>query len=180
MWTRHIIAVKQAWVFKVINYGQWNWYPTGQGKDIRTFFSEVDINIFKEKVSACRAITEVELEAIPDVDENWIPWNKAYPWLSRDAWSDILKYIMEDKSVIKMSEDCLTPNIWIEWSYLIDLDTMKLHIYRWTILSNEKYERAPKWPYPISIVYKPKKPLHSYSLDKLPTKDEWFHKYAKY
>lgn len=180
MWTRHMIAVKQAWVFKVANYWQWDWYPTGQGESIRAFLSEVDLNIFKEKVSACRAITYDELEAIPNVDEDWVEWPKKYPWLSRDAGSNILKYIMEDKSVLKMAEDCLTPNIWIEWSYLIDLDTMTLNLYRWTILSSDEYTRAPKWPYPISTKYKPYKPMHTYSLDNLPTMEEWNKKYSKY
>jgi hypothetical protein len=170
-----MIAVKQAWVFKVANYGQWDWYPMWQGEWVREFLSEVDINIFKEKVSACRAITEAEIEAIPD--ENW---STEYPWLSRDAGSDILKYIMEDRSVLKMAEDCLTPNMWIEWSYLIDLDTMTFNVYRWTILSDGKYERAPRWPYPISSVYKPFKPMHSYSLLDIPTQDEWLKKYNKY
>jgi len=177
MWTRNMIAVKQAWVFKVANYGQWDGYPIGQGEGIRAFLSEVDINIFKEKVSACRAITNEELETILENNGKWV---KEYPWLSRDAGSDILKYIMEDKSVLKMAEDCLTPNMWIEWSYLIDLDTMTLNLYRWTILSSDKYTRAPKWPYSISSVYKPYRPMVSYSLDKLPTKEAWTKKYKRY
>lgn len=173
MWTRHIIAVKQAWVFKVANYGQWDGYPTGQGEAIRAFLSEVDMDIFKEKISACRAITSQELEDIPDVDENWVEWPEAYPWLSRDAWASILSYIMEDKSVLKMAENCLTPNMWIEWSYLINLDAMTLSVYRWSILSHEKYVRKPN-------DHRPAAALHTYSLDNLPTKTDWLHKYARY
>lgn len=180
MWTRSIIAVKQSWVFKVVQYSQWDWYPMGQGEDIRAFLSEVDINIFKEKVSACRPITDAEIDAIPEFDEDWIVWSEAYPWLSRDCWANILQYIMEDKSVIRMAEDLLTPNIWIEWSYLIDLDTMTLNVYRSTILSRNKYIRAPRWPYPISTQYKPMIPMHTYDINKIPSKTEWSKKYHMY
>lgn len=170
MWTRNMIAVKQAWVFKVANYGQWDWYPTGQGEWVRAFLSEVDLSIFEKKVAACRAITNEELEAIP---ENNGEWAKEYPWLSRDAGSDILKYIMEDKSVLKMAEDCLIPNMWIEWSYLINLDAMTLTIYRWSILSHEKYVRKPN-------DHRPAVAMHTYSLDNLPTKEQWAKKYKRY
>lgn len=175
-----MIAVKQSWVFKVANYGQWDWYPTGQGASIRTFLSEVDMDIFKEKISACRPISREELTSIPNIDENWVTWSQTYPWLSRDAWADILKYIMEDKSVLRMTDNCLIPDMWIEWSYLIDLDKMTLSVYKWTILSDDKYANAPDWPCDISKVYKERKPMHSYKLDKLPTKDEWAKKYKNY
>ncbi len=169
MWTRNMIAVKQAWVFKVANYGQWDWYPMGQGEWVRAFLAEVDINIFKEKISACRAITNEEIEAIPEIPD----WPQKYPWLSRDAGSNILKYIMEDKSVLKMANDCLVPNMLIEWSYLINLDAMTFSVYEWTILTSEKYVRKPN-------DNKPAVPLHVYSLDNIPTEEQWTKKYSKY
>ena len=157
MGTRHITAIKKDGQFKVSQYGQWDGYPIGQWVILLSILKEIDLSILKEKVDMVRKITETELDAIPEEG-----LNEAYPWLSRDCWANIVKYIMEDKLVLNIDTIDLEPNIWIEWSYLIDFDNNTLWVYRGTILSKDK---------------KPNKPMHIYQLNSLPTLEEWKEKY---
>ena len=150
-----MIAIKKNNEYKVANYGQWDWYPSGQWLSLLKILSEIDIGILSEKVDLIRPITEAELDEIPDTPD----WPELYPWLSRDAWADIITHIMNDKLILRMDHINLKPNIWIEWSYLIDLDNNTFSMFKDTICND-------KW-----VQYN--SPMACYKLDELPTEEVW-------
>lgn len=168
MWTRSMIAIKKDGEFKVAQYSQWDWYPMWQWLTLLKLLQEIDIKVLSKKVDLVRKITDDEIDAIPDDGK----WTEEYPWLSRDCWANIVKYIMEDKHILKIDLIDLEPNIWIEWSYLIDFDKNVFQIYHGTILSWEKYVSKPGHKY--------RKPIASFPLNELPTEEVWIKKYTKY
>ena len=67
MGTRNLTAVIVNGEHKIAQYGQWDGYPEGAGKEIFYFLKKIikgnKIDVFKEKISECRFITQKELDA---------------------------------------------------------------------------------------------------------------------
>lgn len=166
MGTRHIIAVKQDKKLKVANYWQWDGYPSGQWKEILGILRRYNDtpgawDIFRNNVSMVHKITDKECEIINKTKN----WSVKYPWLSRDAWAEILNYIMKGHTWLVYDDFSLIENIWIEWSYIIDLDTNTLEIYKWAIYNSHNKKR---------------KAIAKHKFNNLPTLEEWADLYNKY
>ena len=52
MGTRHLIIVKSEGKTKVAQYGQWDGYPTGQGKDIAIFLHSDGFDFAKFRLTS--------------------------------------------------------------------------------------------------------------------------------
>ena len=115
MGTRHNIQVTVNDKIKISQYGQWDGYPTGQGAGIADFLRTAELDLFRKKVWKLGLITKKEIEEI-NATENW---QKEYPWLSRDAGSEILRYVYEDKAKFVVRNEDMS---WCEYLYNIDLD----------------------------------------------------------
>lgn len=140
MGTRHLIAVVKGGEYKVAQYGQWDGYLDGQGRDIAECLCiPSNYEALKRNVDRCTFMSKDRIDEIYDeIDENgWGRWR----YLSRDTGSDILKHIIDaggetveliDES--KFGEDSL----FCEWAYVIDLDNDILEIYEGF---NKSYEK---------------------------------------
>lgn len=133
MGTRNITTVKVNNRTKVIQYGQWDGYPTGQGKTIAEFLQNVNIEEFKKKVEELKKYSQKEIEDIwveagaprgadmvgMDV-ANRVKEN--HPEISRDIGAEILKLISEGKvSKVVLATGQLRQS-WIEFLYEVNLD----------------------------------------------------------
>lgn len=119
MGTRNSTLVKLNGELKVAQYGQWDGYPTGQGKTIQEFLKEVDLTKFKEEVAKLREITDEEAKEV-EADENW---TNSYPYLSRDAGAGVLKMIADGQvKFLVLDPDFKDDGLFCEYWYELDLD----------------------------------------------------------
>lgn len=119
MGTRNSTLVKLDGELKVAQYGQWDGYPTGQGKEIQDFLKKVDLKKFKEQIKALREITDEEAKVV-EADELW---TQHYPYLSRDAGASILQMIHDDEvKFVVLYPDFKEDTLFCEYWYELDLN----------------------------------------------------------
>jgi hypothetical protein len=131
MGTRHLTVVSLNNEIKVAQYGQWDGYPTGAGKDIAEFLSGMisspfGLNYFKKRVKDISWFTEKEIEEIHKICKGDI-----LPALSRDTGSKILELIECNKiDRLQNSIDFAADSLFCEYLYFIDLDKEQVEIYK--------------------------------------------------
>lgn len=145
MGTRHLIEIKYKNEIKVAQYGQWDGYIEGQGRDILDFLKMCNLEKFKEKVEKCYFITREQIRQYY-VDAGDQPANKsgfvstgvaakfkkAHPTLSRDVGAKILTMIYESENGVELfdSQEFSKDTFFCEFLYEIDLDDNKLICYK--------------------------------------------------
>jgi hypothetical protein len=96
MGTRNLTMVISGGKTKIAQYGQWDGYPSGQGKTVLEFLRNTDLKGFKEKAESLEWLTPEQVEQI-DAIKNW---DEKYPYLSRDAGAQILRAVGEGKMTV--------------------------------------------------------------------------------
>lgn len=117
MGTRHRQAViNKAGELKIQQYGQWDGYPDGQGKDILAYLRNGNLDKYQEELDKVNLITEEQSKDV-EADENW---EINYPYMSRDCGSDIHQMVEDGsvKFVAHIDED--EAKKWCEGFYTID------------------------------------------------------------
>jgi hypothetical protein len=120
MGTRNSTIVISDGEVKVAQYGQWDGYPTGQGKTIAEFLKKADLNKFKEELNKIHEITDEENELVSDLGEKF---KKYFPHLSRDTGADILNMIYDGKvRFVSLNKEFKNDTLFCEYWYEINLD----------------------------------------------------------
>lgn len=126
MGTRHLIAVHLDGKYPVAQYGQWDGYPESQGASILDFLNRADLEVFKAKCRAARFSTKEECDALGAT------WKQTHPWLSRDAGSDVLDFVLDQPEGIMLTNQLpfAGNSLFCEWAYVIDLDAGILEVFK--------------------------------------------------
>ncbi len=188
MGTRSLTCVVLDGKFKVAQYGQFDGYPSGQGKTaleiMRKILKENQLERFKEKVRALSQLTEAEhkqlwidVGADPSKDSVSMEIGYGYafeakhPELSRRTGAEILSLVLNrDITCVQIREDFANDSLFCEWCYVIDLDQGLFEVYRGFQKRPHSDGRFAKNTckhsgyYPVGLV-------KSYSLKTLPTAD---------
>ncbi|QOD60636.1 hypothetical protein H9I45_15050 [Polaribacter haliotis] len=117
MGTRHRQAViTKEGDLKIQQYGQWDGYPDGQGKDILNYLRNGDLDRYQENLNKIPLINDEQIDEV-NKDSNW---TKNYPYLSRDCGSNIHQMI--EYGVVKFVQhtDLEECQKWCEGFYTID------------------------------------------------------------
>ena len=128
MGTRHITTIIKNWEVKLAQYGQWDWYPSGQWKNLLNILKKVDIKKLSEITDELVEVTQEDYDAInKKIDEDKsFDWHKDFPEYSRDTWTEIIDYIYSKwVRKVQIDREMLKPNIWIEWTFEINFDKNK-------------------------------------------------------
>lgn len=171
MGTRHLIEVVVDGQIKVAQYGQWDGYPSGQGVDVLKFLAENDLEAFKAKASQCSWLTQADVVMV-NATANW---TTIFPWLSRDAGSDILTHVMGSENGLKLqnSHEFASESLFCEYAYVIDFDKNSLEVYKGfnkdELATGERFADL----IPEDKEYQPVKLVALYSLSDLPSRDEF-------
>lgn len=143
MGTRNLTIVKVDDEVRVVQYGQWDGYPTGQGETIQEFLRNVDLPKFKKQVLALKKYTAKDIEKAwkvagateEQLKSQFVPMELSkkmtneHPALERDHGAGILQLI-HDGTVTKV-QFCsdydvktgkVTEGTWCEYWYEINLD----------------------------------------------------------
>jgi hypothetical protein len=144
MGTRHLICVVLDGKFKVAQYGQWDGYPDGQGKDVVDFIkNKMKLRQFKKNLRALTEITnekrigywkEVGVDIV--ASDGMVTMDKSelfktkYPHLSRDCGAQILELVQAGKATeVSMDLDFAQDSLFCEWAYVLDMDNKVLEVY---------------------------------------------------
>ena len=147
MGTRHQqMVINQKGEIKLSQYGQWDGYPSGQGKDILTFLRGCGLKKYEKECDKLRQITkrkekEIEQKHPKDLDV-------VYPYLSRDCGSKIHQMIQDGQVKFVRLIDQKEANRWCAGFYTINF---KDRTFKSSFGDKEK----------------------TYSLDNLPTEEEY-------
>ena len=117
MGTRHRQAViNKVGELKIQQYGQWDGYPDGQGKDILAYLINGNLDKYQEELDKINLITKEQDEEVEADAE----WEINYPYMSRDCGSSIHKMIEDGnvKFVAHIEEE--EAKKWCDGFYTID------------------------------------------------------------
>ena len=122
MGTRHLTIVVKNKEYKVAQYGQWDGYPSGQGKTVYEFLSTEDLIKFSSEIDKITFIPKDTKETF-DAREN--------PELGRDIGSSVL-YMIQAGEVSRLFNmiEFAADSLYCEFAYLIDLDKWTLEVYK--------------------------------------------------
>jgi hypothetical protein len=176
---------------KVAQYGQWDHYPSGQGivalKFLQDIMSKGELEKFRERVREMSFITDEEAEKL-DNEGNIL---EKYPWVSRDHGAQILRMIHDGTYIVNNfpnypiqkttkvewltnSEGFAIDSLFCEGCIVVDLDA---RTFEW----HEGFNKTPVIdgrfknlvPEEVTVKYHPVSLLASFSLDDLPTPDQF-------
>ena len=145
MGTRNLTMVISNGETKVAQYGQWDGYPSGQGKTVVNFIKKNSVKKFKEVLEKVKWINKRKQKEIDDFFKSigctngWMNmdqsklYHEKYPLLTRDNGAQILQMIMDckDRTIwLHDSTDFASDSLSCEWAYVLDLDKRVLEVYR--------------------------------------------------
>ena len=142
MGTRHLICAVLDGEYKLSQYGQWDGYFSGQGKDIVEFITKVmKIDLFKAELKKLRYMVDGDWDQI-NKDLNITPKdghigfeesnriNENYPEVCRRTGSKILLLIQLGKARFTKEYLGFAKNgLFCEFCYVLDMDHEILEIY---------------------------------------------------
>lgn len=191
MGTRGLTTVIRDGQHIVAQYGQWDHYPTGQGKDALNILRQPEV-IDRLRQAETRFISDEEhtalLKEVTGNDTGWMTFEEAdkfkerYPQLSRDVGAQVLLQVAlaqvagETLPLVDQIEFA-NDSLFCEWAYVVDLDENTFEIYKG--FQNEPHaegrfaaESPQNGGYEGAKDYYPVKRVASYSLFDLPSDTE--------
>ena len=171
MGTRHLIAVYMDGKHRIAQYGQWDGYPSGQGKTVLEFLKdESAVYMLKTyRLKGCRFLTQAEIDKI-NLEKNPI---EQRPQLSRNLGADILNLAATvDNLALVDSLDFAADSLFCEWVYVIDFDQNVFEVYKGfnTKPATGRFADLPTEP---GSEYRPVTLIKSYALDDLPPYEQF-------
>jgi hypothetical protein len=200
MGTRHLTVVILKEEPKVAQYGQWDGYPKGQGLTILNFLKESDLKKFKNEILKCQFLSNEEVldkwNECGANDSEWVGFDvskkceEKYPALSRDTGAKVLELIYEGKvHELQNNIAFVNDSLFCEWAYVIDLDKDVLEVYRgfnkFPLNENDRFfdgnkrfhlgkQNKTNHTNKQSDHYYPIKIVKTYSLDNLPSENQFY------
>lgn len=163
MGTRNLTVVVKDKKIKVAQYGQWDGYPSGVGKDIANFIQKkMDLRKFKKALDNSQFISDEEITALwkkAGADDSGLvnmivsqKFNHTNPALSRETGASVLEIIQETGGAqLQNSIDFAGDSLFCEWAYVIDLDKKVVEVYQgFNKTPLKKRERFYKYTNPAS------------------------------
>ena len=180
MGTRNLTVVQHDGQYKLAQYGQWDGYPSGQGKTILEFLRDkFDREKFISRLNACKLLSDEEVAAL-DKDFSADDWTKLYPSLSRDTAAEVLEYIQESTEPVPIQKDFsfAGDSLFCEWAYVIDLDANMFEVYKGfnqtPVLGGSRfYDLQNKLTSDSTDKYYPVRLEYAWRLEALPTNEEF-------
>lgn len=182
MGTRHLIAVYTNGEYKVAQYGQWDGYPEGQGKETLDFLKNTELfNKLKNNLSKCRFIKDEnesnKLNALlKESDEKTLKWYDRF--CTRDLGAKILTNIANSTAEEIVLSDHISfakDGLFCEWAYVIDLDKNTLEVFegfgKTKLGPDERFYDAE---FKSDNGYEPIRLRAAFSLDSLPEESDFY------
>lgn len=180
MGTRGLTAVYHDGSYRVAQYGQWDHDPDGQGLTVLDFCA-ANLATAEKRQAFAVCLNKVRFST----DEGEL---RSSAFASRDHGAGILKLIQEAQGEVVLFDriDFAGESLHCEWAYVVDLDKATLEVFKGfnqTPLDlSERFAWAAKdasaaimWR---TVTYQPVRLVGSFSLDALPSEEEFLAKFA--
>lgn len=191
MGTRNLTCVYLNKKPVVAKYCQWDGYPTGQGQTILEFLHNTyQPEKFQDQLQKIVEITNDQIAELIGVEkgalgvpyEQYQQFAEKYPHLARNMGGDVLEFIQTtqlNQIPLKNSIDFAGDGLFCEWCYVIDLDKNTFEVY--TGFKKGKFGKTQRFYkyYDAGNEYTPVKKVASWSLNSLPTLEEFYSKLGK-
>ena len=199
MGTRNLTCVYLDGEYKVAQYGQWDGYPEGQGVTCLDFLRNKmhGEDRFKARVRSMKFASQDYIQGIlaaygvkcglASIDTaNML--KTFFPQFHRDTAANILEMIdtQDMGEYLENSIEFAADSLFCEWAYVIDLDKRTFEVYegfnqeplteddRFFFLEEKSYKEHRD-----EDQYHPVKLVKSWSLDELPTAEEFLNAFKK-
>jgi hypothetical protein len=189
MGTRGLTMVVSKGKTRVAQYGQWDHYPSGQGRTALEFLRDADFKQFAKKLYRCKFIKRKKQKEIDaflteiGCPNGWMTgeqsklYQEKFPYLTRDHGAGILELIYNstDKEIwLHDQTNFASDSLFCEYAYVIDLDKRTFEIYSGFNKSNvDESERFAYLQGKSKNDYGVIHHMKTYSLDDLPTVDDY-------
>lgn len=145
MGTRNLTIVIRKGEVKMAQYGQWDGYLGGVGRDIAVALKKTDLPTLRKAFDKCVFISADKLKNYwkeCGADSDWVTlevseqFQSRYPLLSRDysggkAISLILSAAKQRAPIELFSkEKFAADSLFCEWAYVVDLDKGNVEVYK--------------------------------------------------
>jgi hypothetical protein len=195
MGTRGLTMVVSKGKTRVAQYGQWDHYPSGQGRTALEFLRDVDFKQFAKKLYRCKFVKRKKQKEIDFFLEyigsknGWMTmaqselFKNQFPYLSRDHGAGILRMIMEseDKEIwLNDQTNFAADSLFCEYAYVIDLDKRTFEIY--SGFNKSEVDPSERFAYlngKTENDYGVIRHMKTYSLDDLPTVEDYLEEMEK-
>jgi len=185
MGTRNLTVVQLDGEYKVAQYGQWDGYPSGQGKTVLDFLNKMlktktGRKKFEKKLRAAKFATDEDIDEVNARIKKEFPnggWQPHLPQYTRDTAAEILQWIADQEPGVKLQNQLsfAADSLCCEYAYVIDLDTDRLEVYKG--FNKRKLPSTARFANvavetdaePINKDYHPIRLKKSYDLTALPT-----------
>lgn len=193
MGTRNLtMVINRDGETKVAQYGQWDGYLEGQGVTILGTLHE-RLDLLEKAISKCRFMNEDDIKERKKFWESlgakggWVTMGQSeqyhimYPLESRDIGGEILNRICDlaptvEEIVLSDSSSFANDSLFCEFAYVIDFRSRTFEVYTGFVTEAlDEKERFYTGNSPKDKYY-PVKALMSFSLDALPSEQEFLSK----
>lgn len=179
MGTRNLTVVIYEGKVKMAQYGQWDGYPAGVGKEIAEVLEKYKPARLRKAIGKCTFISEKEIEkkwksAGADGSgfatmEQSDTFKIKYPTLSRDySGGRALEVIVKRNGTeLANNREFAKDSLFCEWAYVIDLDKEEVEVYKgfnqtpltkedrfFDLQTNEKEKPRDQRYFPVKLVKK--------------------------
>jgi hypothetical protein len=198
MGTRNLIAVQLDGEYRIAQYGQWDGYPSGQGKTVLDFLrAKTRIEKLRKALPRCRFLdAEGRDKAFMDSYNANAPEWSSQPdnrtaeqkrwfstYITRDLGGKILEAVADssdEEIILRNSIEFSADSLSCEYAYVIDLDANTLEVYKGfntkELPAGHRFEKFTKelsdhkyGDGGESYTYKHVRKVVEYPLDSLPT-----------
>lgn len=186
MGTRHLICASVDGVTKLAQYGQWDGYPEGQGRDIMEFVEGnlMELgkrNQFLDNLRNSYFLTDEMCEEVDD-GKRTRPASA-----NRDLGAKVLGLIMEGPQGLIDDFEFGKDSLMCEWAYWLDFDKNELEVYKGFNAKNGEPWVNNRFGNPLPDTftyangnegrneYNPVRFIHSFALDRLPDEHSFMH-----
>ena len=190
MGTRGLTVVIKDGTHRIAQYGQWDHYPAGQGVTALNFLRSGELESLEANLDRIEWLTNERYDSATHhitggrgyitVDES-AEIDKIFPFLSRNHGAGVLSLIAEDEGsgVIYLRDeiDFVRDSLFNEGTYVIDLDSRVFEVYvgfQESPHNDGRFasQQDERGYYPVRLV-------KSYSLDNLPTTEEFLEDFSE-
>lgn len=197
MGTRHLTMVFKDGCYKVAQYGQWDGYPSGQGRTCVNFLrEEYEPESFAKHVDESYTLDQEQIEALwkeESTDSSGFvtldvarKFTAKHPSLSRDTGAGVLPLIQKGPVPLHLDVLFVNDSLFCEWCYVLDLDKNTFEVYAgfntdpleeterfYNPDSEKEKEKARRSEHGDRTFYYPVRHVRTWALSDLPDSDHF-------
>ena len=138
MGTRHLVCAVLNNEFKIAQYGQFDGYPDGAGREVCEFVKKTDMDKFKSCLSKVVSVDDEFLDKLFQKygKDGWMSMEESnrlqadHPEFHRNTSAQIFDLVMNDTEAVSLAVDFGYDSLFCEYAYVLNMDNETLEFYK--------------------------------------------------